>query len=82
MSRDPAMIPRDGADAARMGISASRNPHAPDSKAYHTWHADYHCEMGRRSANAKQAEKYRKIADRYRMMADNAAIFEITEGGQ
>lgn len=74
------MIPRDGADAARMGISASRNPHAPDSATYHTWHADYHREMGRRSANTNQAEQYRKIADRYRLMAENAAIFEISEG--
>ena len=70
MTADPAMIPLDGADAARMGISAARNPHIPNSMAYHTWHADCYSEMACLTADSKQAEQYRKIANRHRHMAE------------
>ena len=80
MTGDAIMIPRDGAEAARMGISAARNPATPDSAEYHRWHADYHFELARRATDAKQAAQYRRLAERYRLMAENAAMFEVRDG--
>lgn len=68
------------AEAARMGISAARNPHAHDSAQYHAWHAAYQAEMARRATDAKQAAQYRRLAERYRLMAENAAMFDIRDG--
>lgn len=82
MSRDPAMIPRDGTAAARMGISAARNPYEPDSAAHYRWHADYQGQMAHQSKDRKVAGQHRKLADRYRLMFENADMFEIAEDGK
>ena len=64
----------DAHEAAKANISASRNPHAPDSRAYYLWHSQYHRAMaaiatGKR--DHKLAEQYQKLAQTYWRMADD-----------
>lgn len=70
-------VPKNGGDAARMGMSAARNPCGYDGPDYFRWHAEWHEAMrdqARESRNHPVAEQYAKLAGQYRHRAKGEAL--------
>lgn len=67
----------DGAMAARTARPVTANPHAPDTRLYYEWHADWHGEMAAiAAAKGRRDEEGRLsvLAKMYRRMGYDVGV--------
>jgi hypothetical protein len=68
---------RSGGMAADQGFAITSNPHAPDSREYYFWHAEWHAAMADKPVGPAQKNdpyRFRQLAVMYERMAKDTGV--------